>query len=1094
MNTSFIPPRAASTALSPDGSRTRSVSTVFTGFFPRTPLRWLIPAFLGMGSLAARAAITETTISAGSLPNPQTAFETAVESAGEERIVLATDVTLSGQTVEVKKGKVVVFGKYQLIEGASPSTIQFNGEIEAGRQQVFSGWENGDITGTFNTGYVYPEWWGLVADNHDLAINAAIKATTFGNTVSLGSGTYTIRAPLDLSASRCFLEGRGDVRTQIVASTSWSDPSPFPNPMWGPGNNHSAMIWIGSAAHTGTNQSFWTGVRGVTINGYNAAKAAPGIRISGISSQSFVEENSIIENVGVGYFNGFGIGFAATSGEAAVINGLTIRNFWITGGMARDAYGIYFAQNTSVCSVDAGTIDLSFPRSVSQDYATLLPTVKTLTFSANPANNDQIVIGATTYVFKDSIAGSPPGNTVWVLRDQKPGTKFFAGMKPITSVFGTAVSNVVQLQSSLVDTAGNYDVSASTSPNANITFTGGGTSATMSGGTASLKSGMILTFNSQPANGSTLTIGTHTYKDASGTITTEPQTKKTYRFVSSLAGAVEGDVLIDSSTTNTAANLVAAMHGAPETSLFNLLSAVNDSGGEGTLYTTATANASASASLSLGTQVFGSHGALAENDSVTIGSKTYTMKLSPIGTTEVQLVDHSSEFSNKTAAHPRVSAAADGGSGFDVLLTARVAGFNSHVAVVPSTSPASNITVSNNGTLPGGVKTLTGAAAVAATAKLTFNANPANGSTLQVGSKIYTFKTSVNQAADGEIVIGGSATATRNNFIAAFEGAANGSLTNLASHINTHSDSSAPVTAGTVQNDSFTVTADPVHKKGLESNDVIISSSNAVQWNGIISGGAFTEGGLPWTVLTLTAKVGGTTGAFTTTPSGSAMAITETLAGEDGSSAPDYVREIVQVGIHAGGAHCDLRNIHFESTTIGVWFPSSDYTCATTINNINTSGLTDAWYTWSDITRTKPAAPPSLRRQVAARPGNFNSLEPHFWEYGTLVLISGKGPEWYMGGDNYPDRASITNIAVTPYGRTAYIVRDPLYGIHHNSFGHGPYFATPYSAITSYVRANGYTPSAGPPSDAVYVSNFIRGNPMNTFPNNMKTYFVGPIE
>ena len=117
----------------------------------------------------------------------------------ETLIVLTSDITVTS-LLTVPLGTEIVFGPYMLIKGTG-GVISFSGYACAGRRQIFSGWEAGDIYGNFSTHEIYPEWWGLVGSTytdgeHDLAINAAIR--TYG---PRGTLTITSAATADAGAA-----------------------------------------------------------------------------------------------------------------------------------------------------------------------------------------------------------------------------------------------------------------------------------------------------------------------------------------------------------------------------------------------------------------------------------------------------------------------------------------------------------------------------------------------------------------------------------------------------------------------------------------------------------------------------------------------------------------------------------------------------------------------------------------------------------------------------------------------------------------------------------------------------------------------------
>lgn len=289
-----------------------------------------------------------------------------------EDIYLLEDYTVPS-TVEVRRvcdAKLIQSEEFSLV---------FNGILNVERFQFFSNFEAGKITGIFGGEPVLPEWWGLEDEHHDKAINAAVQTAAIGGVVtgvsfvSLGRGVYTISRPIDGRGRGMNLIGAGSGLTMIQASEEWESDTFFPSALWTPGvftaDSHTALIFIGGLAQ-GVNAGFYT-VKGVYVNGFEACKAYPTKRISGISGKTgFIEENSVIEDIVVSNYTGYGIGHIPTAGdEIANVNGLTIRNFWIGFGFCkRDSYGIYFGAHTQVLSIQHGTIACSLPKQLSASY------------------------------------------------------------------------------------------------------------------------------------------------------------------------------------------------------------------------------------------------------------------------------------------------------------------------------------------------------------------------------------------------------------------------------------------------------------------------------------------------------------------------------------------------------------------------------------------------------------------------------------------------------------------------------------------------------------------------------------------------------
>jgi hypothetical protein len=328
-------------------------------------------------------------------------FLAALGETGPRVLYLRSDIILRNITYNQGPDKTIVFNDWRIVQGLTPGQLSLFGPIVADRQEIFTSFSAGQIRGTFGRVDVYPEWWGLQANNHDIAINCAVKASTldsngFGIKVSLSNRTYDVSAPIDLSSMAVTLQGAGTGLTSLISTTSWNATF-LKADVWGLDTgsaNHAAMIWIGGDL-TGNDlydaRTYRCKVIGMTIACGNASFAHKigGVKhVSGISSKrGWVEEGNAISDVTITSASGFGIGFCqhklvtGSSGGfgAAVINGLSIKDFWIAGPTFTDAYGMYFSQWTNNCSVDTGTIDMRVSKSISSEWNTppVIPTPPT---------------------------------------------------------------------------------------------------------------------------------------------------------------------------------------------------------------------------------------------------------------------------------------------------------------------------------------------------------------------------------------------------------------------------------------------------------------------------------------------------------------------------------------------------------------------------------------------------------------------------------------------------------------------------------------------------------------------------------------------
>ena len=346
-----------------------------------------------------------------------TQLAAALLEPGELILRLKNPITLPSGNTSIGFDKTIEFGLHWFIDGGG-STVSFFGKCVAERRTIFVGFVAGDIVGTFGGTDVFPEWWGLETGYHDRAINSAVKASSlasngFGIKVSLANRVYDVSAPIDLSSRAVTLEGAGSNLTFLRSTSNWN-ATWIKAEVWGSDTgpaNHAAMIWIGGDL-TGNpavdGRTYRTKVKGMEIECYYAAfpyrldeALDSSKRVSGISSKFFVEECSMIEDVQISNSTGFGIGFcrhkltAGTVGgwTGGVINGLSIRDFWITGRTFRSAYPLHFSQFTNNCTVDTGTVDVTLPKSVSSAYASLLASTETITNPSITAGTGWTVTG-----------------------------------------------------------------------------------------------------------------------------------------------------------------------------------------------------------------------------------------------------------------------------------------------------------------------------------------------------------------------------------------------------------------------------------------------------------------------------------------------------------------------------------------------------------------------------------------------------------------------------------------------------------------------------------------------------------------------------
>jgi hypothetical protein len=290
------------------------------------------------------------------------------------RIALGASMRIT-KDITLPANAVVEPSLYYLVSGGGK--ITFNAGLDHPRTPCFSGFAPGDIRGTFGGQPKFPEWWAPAVGvplRDDGPINCAVQSTpkltgNLGHVVSLAARRYFVSRPIDLSATYTALIGAGASKT-VLETTSDFTADWLPCPEWAtaPSGNHAAVVWIGSKERA--NASFFSAVEGMTINCFaGAAASLPARRVSGISSQCWVEECSRIHDVCITWPSGTGIGFPMHHNEIATINGLRITSFWIAGPMCRDSLPMVFAQHANNVTIDNGTIDMTLHKQVSSEYA-----------------------------------------------------------------------------------------------------------------------------------------------------------------------------------------------------------------------------------------------------------------------------------------------------------------------------------------------------------------------------------------------------------------------------------------------------------------------------------------------------------------------------------------------------------------------------------------------------------------------------------------------------------------------------------------------------------------------------------------------------
>jgi len=106
----------------------------------------------------------------------------------------------------------VVIPKGGSIVKASTYNITINGPLEAGLYQIFSGFDAGDVTGTFKE--VYPEWWGIDGTTDQTEIQMAVNSLSVGKVV-LSNKTYNTTDEVLISNHRVGIVGQGPKASHI---------------------------------------------------------------------------------------------------------------------------------------------------------------------------------------------------------------------------------------------------------------------------------------------------------------------------------------------------------------------------------------------------------------------------------------------------------------------------------------------------------------------------------------------------------------------------------------------------------------------------------------------------------------------------------------------------------------------------------------------------------------------------------------------------------------------------------------------------------------------------------------------------------------
>lgn len=276
---------------------------------------------------------------------------------------------------------------------------------------------------------------------------------------------------------------------------------------------------------------------------------------------------------------------------------------------------------------------------------------------------------------------------------------------------------------------------------------------------------------------------------------------------------------------------------------------------------------------------------------------------------------------------------------------------NGHVFEVDTTSAASITT--------GNIRlNLSGGSTAAATQTLTSdNTNVANTETVTIGSKVYTFKTSLTPT-EGEVLIGASADASLLNLIRAVNHSGTAGTDYQAAAANTQVSAATSVTSHT-----FAVTA---LIPGAGANSIATTETSAhLSWGSttLASGVSPTAG--EFTTALNTAVNAGAYGARSTRVSANevlivqaragtpAIACTETLAGSNNAWAAATTFGMAATPDNLGSVHLAKRTATATEAALETMHFAFPFAPSGAVVQITTSGVPKAWDGAVTITGTR---------------------------------------------------------------------------------------------------------------------------------------------
>lgn len=212
-----------------------------------------------------------------SVPITQAHIDSVASHA--KRFVITEPITVS-ESVTFPATITVVFAPKGSLAIPSGVVVTFNGPIEAGAYQIFSGDGAGDIVmANGATPFGYPEWWGG-GNGVSGAINqvAFQHALNIVRNVKLGRGLYYITSGLSLPSTST-ITGESPVLTTIITATAGSEMI-------------KSAVWSESSGYTANNF-----LKNFSMNGGGVASAAIMLGRSTLTTQGLGSINSAIDDV-----------------------------------------------------------------------------------------------------------------------------------------------------------------------------------------------------------------------------------------------------------------------------------------------------------------------------------------------------------------------------------------------------------------------------------------------------------------------------------------------------------------------------------------------------------------------------------------------------------------------------------------------------------------------------------------------------------------------------------------------------------------------------------------------------------------------------